>query len=386
MTLDRRIVSLQRSSVFLVVVLLAMSVLSGCVSRPADSLRIRGITPTEAVNLDTGSSAGQPAFTARKGDVHILALSGGGTDGAYGVGVLNGWSEAGTRPQFDIVTGVSTGALMSVFAFLGEKYDKPLMDMYLSSKKSDLFRSKGIQGFLSDSIYDNTPLKQQIERFVTPRVVAEIATAHRAGRRLYVATTNLDANELVVWDIGLLANGGGDGRANNVQLIQKVLRASAAIPVLLPPVYIKPKRGVQLRQAHVDGGVRAPVLVSDFLFRVPAKKRRLYVIINGSLAEEDTHQPVKPRLDDIAATSVNGLTRELTQQMVYRAYIRAGNSGTDYNLTAIPEDIPPQAESLAFDHDYLRRLFERGRRDVKRPGFWWKEPPTLREFDRLAKR
>lgn len=365
-----------------------MTLLTACVAmRPTESPEIRSITPSEAVAIDDSPNAATEAtLIGHRDHVTILALSGGGADGAYGVGVLNGWTKSGTRPKFDIVTGVSTGALMSVYAFLGPHYDEMLKRLYIDQKESDIFRPRGVTALVSDSVYDNGPLKKQIEKFVTQGVLDEVAAEHAKGRRLYVATTNLDAGELVVWDMGLLASGGADGRANNLQLFQKILRASAAIPVLFPPVYIKPKRGLQLRQAHVDGGIKAPVLLSDFLFSQPAKTRDVYVIINGPLALEDDHRAVQPNLQSIAAKSVASLTRELTQQVIYRGYVRAVNSGSRFRLTAIPDDIPPLKTALEFNGPYLQRIYQRGERDVQNPGFWRDTPPTLKKFDvRAAK-
>ena len=368
-----------------VIALLGLVVLAGCVIRPVGSPEIRALTPSEAISTnDTDSTQTISLPPARGNKTIILALSGGGADGAYGVGVLNGWTKTGTRPEFDIVTGVSTGALMSVFAFLGPQYDELLKRLYLSQSDSDIFRPRGLTGILGDSLYDNTPLKKQIEKFVTPSVLQQVANEHAKGRRLYVATTNLDSSELVVWDMGLLASGGADGRSNSLQLFQKVLRASSAIPVLFPPVYIKPKRGVQLRQAHVDGGVKAPVLISDFLFKQKVAKRELYVIINGSLALQDAFRAVEPNLKDVAAKTVGSLTRELTQQTVYRGYVRAQNSGTKFHLTAIPDDIPPLANALEFNSKHLNEIYSRGASGVAKPGFWWASPPTLKRFDRVA--
>ncbi|MEM1039903.1 MAG: patatin-like phospholipase family protein [Pseudomonadota bacterium] len=368
--------------------------LTGCVSRPPESKAIRAITPTEAVDLQNASltpasmtqriASGQRAGAS--GTLSILALSGGGSDGAYGVGVLNGWTRTGTRPEFDIVTGVSTGALMSVFAFLGPQYDAKLRQLYISQEDSDIFVKRGLGGVFGDSLLDNTPLKRQIEKHITHAVLAEVAQQHALGRRLYVATTNLDASKSVVWDMGLLASGAGPGRTNALQLFQKVLRASAAIPVLFPPVYIKPKRGVQLRQAHVDGAVKAPVLLSDFIFKRPAQRRELYVIINGSLAQENSFQAVAPNLKDIASMSVSGLLNELTQQVVYRGYVRARNSGTAFRITAIPDSVPVATDPLAFDQKRLRMLYELGEQSAQKPGFWWTAPPTLRKYDRVAVR
>ncbi len=364
-----------------------MLLLAGCVIRPAESPDTRGLEPSEAVAVnDVEVQNANNSIIGPKDRLTILALSGGGVDGAYGVGVLNGWTKTGRRPKFDIVTGVSTGALMSVFAFLGPKYDALLKELYVNPKESDILKDRGIGGFFSDSLLDNSPLKRRIEKYMTAELLADIAAEHSKGRRLFVATTNLDSKELVVWDMGLLAGGGAEGRTNSLQLFQKVLRASAAIPVLFPPVYIKPKRGVQLRQAHVDGGIKAPVLISDFLFQSRAKSRELYVIVNGSLALEDAFEAVSPNLQDLATKSVAALTRELTQQVVYRGYVRAQNSGTKFQLTAIPDNIPPPKSALEFDREYLRRIYDIGFDTVQKPGFWWRQPPTLKQFDRISRR
>jgi predicted acylesterase/phospholipase RssA len=362
-------------------------VLSACVGRPAESLGIRGLTPNEAVAVNDVETGNRNVSLAKaNGHMTILALSGGGADGAYGVGVLNGWTKTGRRPKFDIVTGVSTGALMSVFAFLGPQYDAMLEDLYVNPEEKDILRNRGVAGFFQDSLYDNSPLKRRIEKYMTPELLDLVAAEHAKGRRLYVATTNLDSKELVVWDMGLLASGGAEGRTNSLQLFQKVLRASAAIPVLFPPVYIKPKRGVQLRQAHVDGGVKAPVLISDFLFDSTAQSRELFVIINGSLALEETFEAVQPGIRDIATKSTGTLTRELTQQVVYRGYVRAQNSGTDFRLTAIPSDVKPPNSAIEFDREHLRRIYDIGYKTVQEPGFWWDSPPTLKKYDRIARR
>ncbi len=369
------------------VFLLSVLVLTGCVIRPAESPDTRGLKPSEAVAInDVQTENPDMSLVGARGRLTILALSGGGVDGAYGVGVLNGWSKTGRRPKFDVVTGVSTGALMSVFAFLGPQYDALLKELYVNPKESDILKNRGVGGFFSDSLLDNTPLKRRIEKYMTPKLLADVASEHAKGRRLYVATTNLDSKELVVWDMGLLASGGADGRTNSLQLFQKVLRASAAIPVLFPPVYIKPKRGVQLRQAHVDGGLKAPVLISDFLFQSPAKSRELYVIINGSLALEDAFEAVSPNLPDLATKSVAALTRELTQQVVYRGYVRARNSGTKFQLTAIPDGVPPPKTALEFDNKYLNRIYNIGYDSVQKPGFWWQQPPTIKRYDRISRR
>ena len=228
------------------ILIFAFIILTACVAtRPPESAEFRNVTPSEAVAINDKIMSGnaQPLSTPRD-TLTILALSGGSADGAFGVGVLNGWTKTGRRPNFDIVTGSSTGALISIFAFLGPKYDALLKNLYLSQTNSSIFRNKGFAGFFSESLFDNEPLKKQIEEIITEKILDEVAIEHKKGRRLYVATTNLDAGELVVWDMGLIASGGAAGRADRIQFFQKILRASAAIPVFFPPVFLKPLRGV----------------------------------------------------------------------------------------------------------------------------------------------
>ncbi len=370
-----------------VLLILLTVALAACVNRPAESLSFRAVTPSEAITIaEEDTPAHRALLKGPRDTVNVLALSGGGPDGAYGVGVLNGWTKSGTRPRFDIVTGVSTGGLIAVMAFLGPQYDDLLRELYTTQSNSDIYREKGVTGLFSDSLLDNTPLKEQIERVITPQVVDRVAQEHAKGRRLYLATTNLDSSELVGWDMGLLASGGADGRADRVQLFQKVMRASAAIPVFFPPVYIKPKRGVQLRQAHVDGAIKAPILLGDFAFRIPARRRNVYVIVNNSLALRDAFRAVQPNLRSIATKAVGSLTRELTQQTIYRGYARAQNTGSNFFLTAIPDDIKPLANPLEFNKDHLESLYRNGQELAQQPGFWWRRPPFLKQSDLIARR
>ncbi len=356
---------------------------TACTLRPAESAQTRSLVPTEAVTLFDGDKSKSNTSISNKGVVTILALSGGGAEGAFGAGLLAGWSETGTRPNFDVVTGVSTGGLMAVLAFLGPQYDPLMRELYTTQTNRDIYTQKGPAGLLSDSLYDNTPLKLQIEKYVTASLVAKIAAEHAAGRRLYIATTNLDAGELVVWNMGEIASG---NRANPVQLFQKILRATSAVPGLFKPVYIKPVKGVQLRQAHVDGGVKSPVLLSDFLFRVKAKKRKLYVVINDQLSRRSAHAAVKSEVADIARKSIHELTRKLLYTNAYQGYVRARNSGTEYNLAAIPDSFPPSKKSLDFNPRRMKKLYALGLKRARSGKVWANEPPRLQKFDRIAVR
>jgi len=366
--------------------LLVMSlcvVLAACNMRPKESFDIRALTPTEAVETLDSNNLSTDAVDAVKARNHItiLALSGGGADGAFGAGILNGWSKSGMRPNFDIVTGVSTGALMAALAFLGPDYDNALRVLYTTQTNGDIFTSKGVAGLFSDSLYDNGPLKKQIQKIITREFLNKVAAEHAKGRRLYVATTNLDAGTRVIWDMGEIAGG---NRHNAVLMFQKVLRASAAIPGFFKPVYIKPKKGVQLRQAHVDGALKEPILVPDFVFKFKAKKRSIYMVVNGRLNRFETESAVKPELADIARKSISELTRSLIQIKVYQGYVRARNSGTHFNLVAIPDNITPSKDALDFDPKRMSKLYQVGYKIATSAKPWKNEPPRLQSLDRVA--
>ncbi len=357
--------------------------LATCVMRPEESLKIRSLTPTEAVEvLDKKNlPVDTPVLRTRRKTQTILALSGGGADGAFGAGVINGWTKSGTRPEFDVVTGVSTGALMAALTFLGPQYDDTLRVLYTTQSNKDIFKSKGVAGFFSDSLYDYTPLKKQIQSIITRSFLDKVAAEHARGRRLYVATTNLDAGTRVIWDMGQIAGG---NRHNAVLMFQKVLRASAAIPGFFKPVYIKPVKGVQLRQAHVDGGLKEPILVPDFVFKSKAKKRTIYLIVNGRLSRFEAESAVKPELADIARKSITELTRSLLHTKVYQGYVRARNSGARFNLVAIPDDVVPSKEALDFDQVRMGKLYQVGYNIATSSKPWQFEPPRLQSLDRVA--
>jgi predicted acylesterase/phospholipase RssA len=355
--------------------------LAACASRPDEGKTIRTILPIEAIDPSLPTDA--PVQRGRDNNHTILALSAGGADGAFGAGVLAGWTASGTRPSFDVVTGVSTGALLSVLTFLGPQYDDLAKELYTTQTNDQIFKSRGLNGIFSDSLYDNTPLKDQIEKYITVDLLAKVAAEHQKGRRLYVATTNLDAGQLVIWDMGEIALG---GRANPVQHFQKVLRASAAVPGFFQPVYIKPQRGVQLRQAHVDGGVKEPVLYADFMGRSAAEKKDLYIIINGSTRHFNDSIPVKPNLASIAQKTIVELMRELQSDTVFRHYSRAKNSGIRFHVTAIPDEIPISEKSLDFNPARMKTLYDAGFKIGNAGTEKWKVKPqsVLRETRQFA--
>ena len=359
--------------------------LAACATRPFESEDIRTVAPLGSVALfdDNQQPVSHTSKTQRRKHLHILALSGGGSYGAFGAGVLKGWTESGKRPEFHIVTGISTGALIATLAFLGSDYDDELEDLYTSTANEDIFSSKGLTGVFGASLLDYTPFKRQIEKMVTEELLDEVAAAYLEGRRLYVGTTNLDAGKLVVWDMGAIA---ASGHEHRVRIFQKILRASAAVPGMFKPVYIQPTVESKARQMHVDGAVKAPVLIRSFMFEAPARRRSLHVIVNHKISLEESSEAVEPEVLDIARKSISELLRGLTYKTLYQGYVSARNSGTKFRLIAIPDGEQITKSSLEFEPVHMRKLFERGRELARSGTGWANEPPRLEQLERISRR
>jgi predicted patatin/cPLA2 family phospholipase len=326
------------------------------------------------------------ALRARYGGImdrehHYLVLSGGGEDGAYGAGVLVGWSEAGTRPEFTVVTGVSTGALIAPFAFLGRDYDRPLQELYTAYGGRDLIEPRGLLEFLrNDAAASTRPLRRLIERHVDDAMVEAIAREHRRGRGLLISTTHLDAGRPMTWNVGAIAASGAPGAR---ALIHDVMLASASIPVAFPPVPIAVEAdGRRFTELHVDGGVTAQL----FLYPSSVDWRRvaqrlgvrgtptLYVIRNAKLAPQ--WHTVPRRVPQIAGVTISTLIRTQGVGDLAQTYLNAQRDGIDFRLTYIPTEFDAVARR-PFDPEYMRRLFAIGR-DAGRDGTAWMRPAPAR--------
>jgi predicted acylesterase/phospholipase RssA len=318
------------------------------------------------------------------GNFKILVLSGGGAYGAYSAGVLAGWSETDTRPQFDVVTGVSSGALVATLAFLGPGRDPDLKRFYTRLTDRDVFaRRPTWSALLSDAVADSRPLERQIEQAVDANLLRQVAAEHVKGRRLYVGTTNLDARRLVVWDMGAIA---ARGRPQDLNLFRKILLASASLPGLLPPVSISVEvDGRQYQELHVDGGVtaslffRPPEVPNDRLAALgdrPLAGSTVYVLVAGKLYSDP--QPVEPQLLPIVTSSVSALMYAQTRGDLTEVYAVALGTGMNYRLAAIPQDAPIPASSTTFDPAAMYRLYEVGRRQARSAGLWRDTPPGTR--------
>lgn len=298
----------------------------------------------------------------------ILALSGGGANGAFGAGVLVGWTEAGDRPRFGIVTGVSTGALAAPFAFLGPEWDDELEAAYTDGETQGLLSWRSFAAFFAPSLFSPADLRKVVEAHVTPQLLTEIAREHSKGRRLLVATTDLDAQETVIWDMGVLAEQGA------LTLFQDVLVASASIPGVFPPVLIAGMndQGQVVESMHVDGGVNTPFLgVPEALMTwTPANpgvtRGPFYVLVNGQVMRDPVVTP--GRLRDIVARSYDSMSKASLRVQLTATAVFADRVGLPLFVAAIPAGV--QASSLDFDPESMRALFELGRREARRHRAW----------------
>lgn len=314
--------------------------------------------------------------------LYVLALSGGGSEGAFGAGILCGWSQTGTRPRFKLVTGISTGALMAPLAFLGPAYDDRLKKFYTTISDQDIYQSFGPVAILLSlanlkalpSLADTRPLVQLVEKTIDDRMLQEIAQEHLKGRRLLIGTTQLDAQRLVIWDMGAIA---ASGHPKALPLFRKIMVASAAIPGMFPPQYFDVEAGGErFQEMHVDGGTRVQVMLYEAaisLFAVRSKRpRQLFIIRNEQVHPE--WQKVKPQLKHIATRAIDTLLKSQGVGDLFRLYLYAKRDRFDYNLAYIPANFTVRSTS-AFDTAYMNRLFQLGY-DLACCGFpWSKHPP-----------
>jgi predicted acylesterase/phospholipase RssA len=329
------------------------------------------------------------AATQQPASRTILAISGGGSYGAYTAGVIKGWTASGTRPQFDVVTGVSTGALIAPFAFLGPDYDAQLELTYTSTSARDIFRIHSLPRLpWSDAVADSAPLRRLIEAGVTPKELEQIAAAHRAGRRLYVGTTDLDTKRAVVWDMGAIAAGDDP---NKRELFCKVLLASASVPGLMPPVPIDIALGQERRtELHVDGAISTSVFVYPGMVNPPeaaggarpswqAPPTRIFVLVSGKLAAESA--PVSQRLMDVAAASLNGVFVSRLRDDVQRIFRLAQRVGAEFAVARMADDYIGAPTSMSFEPAMMRKMFDEGFRSGLNPAAWPKAPPGVDHED-----
>ncbi|MGB8037992.1 MAG: patatin-like phospholipase family protein [Pseudolabrys sp.] len=318
---------------------------------------------------------------------NFLAISGGGDDGAFGAGVLVGWSERGDRPIFDIVTGVSTGSLSAPFVFLGQKYDAQLKEIYTQTTASDIFvrRPTLLAAVASDAVSDSAPLRRMIAGYLDQEMIQRLAEEYSKGRLLFILTTNLDQGRPVIWNIGAIA-ASGNPRAPG--LIVDVLLASASIPAVFPPVMLDVTvGGVQHQEMHVDGGTIAQAFLYPPSFSLrsaaaraglnektvrAARKRTGYVIRNGRLVRPE--ETVKLQTVAIAKEALSTMITSSGVNDTYRIFLLTRRDGIDFNLASIGDDFDVPYKG-PFDKEYMQTLFAYGYQKGRGGYPWQKAPP-----------
>ena len=311
-------------------------------------------------------------------ELSILSLSGGGDNGAFGAGILNGWTASGDRPKFDIVTGISTGALQAPFVFLGSDYDSKLQ-VYSKVGPDDVYHKHSFWTILHDrnAAADFAPLMKLIARMFGESELKAVAREYNRGRLLFIGTTNLEAQQLVVWNMGAIAASGHPGA---LDLFRKVMIASASLPVAVSPVYFNVEAdGKTYDELHVDGGMMTQVFgVPLLVLQAKAWRKadytvtgRVYIIRNARLNSE--RETVKPKLSNIAGRSISTLIKMQGIGDIYRAYAIATNANFDFNHIAIPRDFKVVSKE-PFDTEYMKALYDFGF-EMSRQGLKWGKSP-----------
>ncbi|CAN5524964.1 patatin-like phospholipase family protein [soil metagenome] len=306
---------------------------------------------------------------------NVLVLSGGGMYGAYSAGVLAGWTQNGTRPEFDVVTGVSTGSLIGVAAFLGPKYDPIAREFYTTIKASDVYTLRAwVQIPWADAVATSRPLKKLIDNVVDENLLAAVAREHRKGRRFYVGTTHLEARKLAVWDMGAIACQGPGA----IDKFRDVLLASSSVPGVLPPVRLTCTReGKACSELHADGGTTASLFVPQGLI-APAPNggpsgTNVYVIVAGKLFADPGK--VRSRVLPVLSASANSIVYASARAEIATIHHLSRLAGANFHLTAVPAGDPADPMGLAFDPKEMSRLYEVGYCQTVSGPAWMTSPP-----------
>ena len=303
-----------------------------------------------------------------------LAISGGGSNGAYGSGILVGWTAKGDRPNFTVVSGISTGAIMAPFVFLGSKYDFVLIDLYTHKTTKDVVTERRkLRALRRDAFTGTGPLRKLLLSYIGDKEVTLIAAEYRKGRRLLIGTVNMDMMRPVVWNIGAIAN---SGAPHARELIVDIILASSAIPVAMPPVFFNVEaNGKTYQEMHVDGGLFSQVMTYPLSIHwnevekklKPKGQTNLYVIRNAKMKPE--WKVIQPKISDLAGRSVDSILRAQGLGDIKQLYLSAQRDGIKTFLTFIPQDFN-QKSTEAFDKKYMKGLFDAGYNSMTKGNPW----------------
>jgi outer membrane murein-binding lipoprotein Lpp len=386
--------SLRHKELIVFAGVVAALLLAGCASAPKRALSQKApayaalpngydpLKPNQFSPMYAAAAAGGEANLIRLVErkrghaLNILSLSGGGQNGAFGAGLLVGWRESGQRPEFDIVGGVSTGALLATHALLGTPADDAqLEEMYTQITKKDIYIERGIfsLAFGADSLSDTAPLRELIAKFITAETLKRVAAAYDDNRYLFVGTTNIDYGQTWVWNMSLIAKDG------NLELYRQVLLASASFPIVFPPVEID-------GHLFVDGAARSNLVIAG----LGGNKRpppplygpgNIYLVVNGRL--QSPPEALRQALGDVAATTISTMMDQSMLMALTRSYFGAKALGYNFKMVAIPDDVNVGKDPLAFDPKQMRAAFDAGRAIAKNPD-WLTVPPNTGDIPSWA--
>jgi hypothetical protein len=313
---------------------------------------------------------------------NYLAVSGGGSDGAFGAGILNGWSARRNRPAFKVVTGVSTGALIAPLAFLGSAHDPQIKEAYTTVDRGEVLVERHLISILwEESVADNKPLQKLVDTYITPEVLDAIAVEHAKGRRLYVASTNMDREEPVIWDMGAIASSKNPA---GLELFRSVLVASASIPAVFPPTLVKVTlNGKQYDEMHCDGGVFFQSFFVGALVDLPALIREahpdysgrmiqsLYVIRNGSTTPN--RKQIPRGLRSISGRAIGTMLKVSGMNDLYRLFLSTEHDRVDFYYIALPADYVRSTDE-EFNEAEMNRQYQLGYQ-LGASGIPWRRSP-----------
>jgi hypothetical protein len=313
---------------------------------------------------------------------HFLALSGGADDGAFGAGVLVGWTETGQRPQFELVTGISAGALIAPFAFLGPSYDPQLRALFTEIAPNDVAQlgRLALSVLFREALADTTPLARLIERHADAAMLQAIAAEYQRGRLLLIGTVNLDVGRPVIWNIGAIA---ASGHPEALNLFRRILLASASIPGAFPPVMIDVEAdGRAFQEMHVDGGAAMQV------FLYPARLRPRALAGRAGQQRETTAWVIRNGRVDVAITDPPGgifsIARRSAQTLLHfssindldRIYLSTYRDRIGFRMQSIGPDFDTPRPRF-FDNAYMRALFAYGEARGRDVTSWVTAPPPV---------
>lgn len=349
----------------------------GSTAPQSDQAAIQGLALALSQNPPTNVLR-PPVNVAQSRPLNVLALSAGGKYGAYSAGVLCGWTTAGTRPQFDVVTGVSTGAILAVYAIVGPKYDHKLKEFFTTIDDKDLFKYRpAIDLIRYGSIGTAEPMKKIIEASITEEYLTDLRIAHAEGRRLFLGTLNLQTKRLVVWDVGAIAS---SGRPDSTEMVRKIILAACSIPGLLPAVeFDVTVNGERYTELHADGGAVTQTFMKFGPHATPAPGTKwlegsnLYAISAGKLYAD----PSEGKLKFLARISagVSSSLYSLYRAELLKLYVLCLTSGMSYNLVLLPNEYQGDPKSTTIDPVEMTKLFNIGYQQCRGGVPWRNLPP-----------